>query len=120
MARSKSATSNAAIKRRVARAAKAAKANGGVGAGPAIKLTVEDRRWFENVLLKRELIQSESRAKLAAIDGDASELAKTLSEREGVDISQYDLDWKALTGKRKTASETEPEAVPGPAPQPEA
>lgn len=85
-------------------------------AGPSIKLTVEDRRWYENVMLKRELIQREAQVKLESVEKDANDLARTISVREGVDVSGYDLDWKALTGMPKPPEDIPPaapkEAVP--------
>jgi hypothetical protein len=136
MARAKTARPKAvrrAAKKRTKKAPRRNGAGAGAATGPVIKLTLEDRRWFENVMLKRDLIQREAQTKLAAVDEDAVELAKTLSQREGVDISQYDLDWKALTGKPKTAvgngkpktvpevtPEMVPEAVPEEAPRAEA
>lgn len=115
MGRQKPTESKAAMKRRVA---KAAKTNGRkAAAGPVIKLTVEDRRWFENVMLKRDLISSEAKQKMAAVDTDAAELAKILSERAGADIAGYDLDWKELTAKPKGKGKAK--AVPEPEPQPQ-
>ena len=114
----------ATVNTKASRDAKKAAKTTGAATGPVIKLTLEDRRWFENVMLKRELVQTEAQRKLEAIDKDANDLAQTLAVRESVDISQYDLDWKALTGSLKATAEVPQEviqeAVPEQAPQQEA
>ena len=114
----------ATVNTKASRDAKKAAKTTGAATGPVIKLTLEDRRWFENVMLKRELVQTEAQRKLEAIDKDANDLAQTLAVREGVDINLYELDWKALVGRLKTPEEMHPEAmqeaVPEQVPQQEA
>ena len=111
MAKAKPTASKAAMRRR---AAKMAKGNGKRnGIGPVIKLTVEDRRWFENIMLKRDLVKRESEERLTVINKDAVELSTLISKREGVDIGEYELDWKALSAKPKPKEkkeEAEPQA----------
>lgn len=61
----------------------------------AIWLTKEDLRWCENLRLKEELIRNK-------ISKEAEEMMNSFSQREGVDLRGYDINWETGEAKIRT------------------
>jgi hypothetical protein len=69
--------------------------------GATIKLLPEDRRWYENLIMKEQIVRDDAQKKLLSIAKDAELMMKAMSEREGVDMKSYDIDWQTLTAAPK-------------------
>ena len=81
-----------------------------------IHLNKNDLRWYENLVLKEQLIRKQTQEALLEVGKGAEEMMVELSAREGVDLRGYDIDWQ--TGECKLPS-TKTAAKPEPAPTPD-
>lgn len=81
---------------------RAAKANG------KLKLKIEDLRWYENLVLKEQLVRKQAQEALQAVALEAEKLMTELSKREGKDLRLYNIDWKTGECTPKELSNVEP------------
>lgn len=97
------------------------KANGAKPSAPGetVKLTAGDKRWFENLMLKEQLVKQESQAKMLRLIEDEKDMFAAIEKRTGVDIKKYELDWLNLlaTPKAEPEAKAKAKAKPGPKPK---
>ena len=93
-----------------------------------IELGKNDLRWYENLVLKEQLIKKQAQEAeqlikkqaqeaLLNVAKEAEEMMAELSAREGIDLRVYEIDW--ATGDCKMPSKTmqpKPAQKPEPAP----
>ena len=87
------------------------------GAKPkdAIKLTADDKRWYENLMLKQELVKRESESKIMKLVEDEKEMFASIKKRTGIEVTNWSFDWNGLMATPK--AKPEPKAKPGPKPK---
>lgn len=80
-----------------------------------ITLSIDDMRWRENLILKEEVIKRQAQEALLNIAKEAEEMMQSFSDREGVDLRKYEINWSTgearlpkkkgkKNGKAKSAS----------------
>lgn len=120
MGRKKKVGNGLAAAVKTAKAAKAAKATKKVNGaklkapGDAVKLTADDKRWFENLMLKEQLVKQEAEAKMTRLIADEQEMFAAIQKRTGYLVKGWTLDWNTMVATPKVA----PKAKPGPKPKP--
>jgi peptide deformylase len=60
-----------------------------------IKLFPKEIRRFDRLVAKEVQIKKECQERLLAVAKEASEMMDELSERKGVDMRAYQIDWEA-------------------------
>ena len=73
-----------------------------------LTLGTEDLRWYQNLVLKETLIKKNNQdAQKGAQDAmlkvaqEAEEMMNSFSDREGVDLRKYDINWETGAAKLK-------------------
>ena len=75
---------------------------------PDLVLTVDDRRWRQNLVLRDQNVKMQAQKALEEINKEAGELMAALSAREGVDLRLYEINWD---NGHANLPEPKPEAV---------
>lgn len=74
--------------------------------GTMIEILPEEKRWFENLVMKETLIKKQAQEAILAIAKEAETMMSSISERVGVDMKTYDIDWdKCSAYPRQTNKE---------------
>lgn len=81
-----------------------------------VKLTKEDCLQHENLLLKERLVQSQAQTAMKEIRQAYEQLMAVLSEREGVNIKEYKIDWTKGEGVYNPPKPEKPSRAPASAP----
>ncbi len=97
------------------KANRASKKLNGSKPGDVIKLTADDKRWYENLMLKQQLVKNEADSKMMRLVEDEKEMFASIEKRTGHQITAWDLDWAKLVAVPK--AEPPPKAKPGPKPK---
>lgn len=71
-----------------------------------IKLKPEDQRWFENCVMKEQILRKQLQDALLGVAKEAEEMMESISKREGVDMAGYDIDWKECKATLKVKAKT--------------
>lgn len=79
------------------------------GQPASVKLTKEDCLRYENLLLKERLVQAQAQTAMKEIRQEYEQLMAVLSEREGVNLKEYKIDWTKGEGVYSPPKPKKPE-----------
>jgi hypothetical protein len=84
-----------------------------------VKLTEDEKRWRENLIMKQDAVNRERDSKILRLIEDEKEMFASIKQRTGVDVSveNYDLDWMKLLATPKAKPGKASKAKPGPKPK---
>jgi hypothetical protein len=78
--------------------------------GEAVMLGQDARRWYENLVLKEQVVRSRAQEQLKQISLEAGQMMDELSTETGVEFRQYEINWTTGEAKPKQKGETDEKA----------